>query len=323
VSQLWPENLQCPGHEQQKILHQQLLPAFKQLLAEEKIPADRDMMSLYHDLYLPFSAWLAAQHKDRPVIVGINGAQGSGKSTLTRIVQMLLEKAYAKNIIALSIDDLYKTRQQRQQMADSIHPLFNTRGVPGTHDIDMATELFDKLRTSGAVGDILLPRFNKAIDDRYPQGEWSNVRLPVDIILFEGWCVGSIAEDEASLVVPINSLEAEEDADGIWREYVNKQLSGPYQQLFSSIDILVMLQIPDMKHVYEWRSLQEQKLQSSHSARPVKNNKHIMSEADIARFIMHYERITRSTLTEMPSRADIVMKLDENHLVSEVVARDR
>ncbi len=278
------------------------------------------MMSRYVDLYLPFAAWLSAQLRDGPLVVGINGAQGSGKSTLTHILQMILEKAHARRVVSLSIDDLYKTRAQRQQMADGIHPLFKTRGVPGTHDIDMATQLFARLCSNGTGQDVLLPRFNKASDDRYPQDLWSKVQLPVDIILFEGWCVGAVAEDEASLAVPVNSLEAQEDPECTWRQYANNQLAGPYRQLFAHIDILVMLQIPDIRHVFEWRSLQEQKLQSSHATKQNSDSGHIMSEDDIARFIMHYERITRATLNEMPSRADIVLKLNEDHLVSQVVA---
>jgi D-glycerate 3-kinase len=321
LSKLWPDNLHDLNHEQLQALHQQLLPDFLHLLAEEKIAAGVDMMRLYQDLYLPFSAWLAAQLKDKPVIVGINGAQGSGKSTLTRILQMLLENAFARKVVSVSIDDLYKTRAQRQAMAATIHPLFITRGVPGTHDIDMGTQLFAALRKTGKDDEIRLPRFNKAADDRYPENEWTRVQLPVDIILFEGWCVGSVAEADESLEVPVNPLEAQEDPDGTWRQYVNQQLAGPYQQFFSLIDILVMLQIPDMQHVYEWRSLQEQKLQSSHAAALGKDSRQIMSDADIARFIMHYERITRATLKEMPSRADIVMKLGEDHLVAQVIAR--
>jgi D-glycerate 3-kinase len=320
VSKQWPENLQCLEPGQGQALHQRLLPEFVHLLATEKIPATDDMIGRYQELYVPFSAWLAAQHSDNTIVIGINGAQGSGKSTLTRILQLLLDKGFGKRVVSISIDDLYKTRQQRQQMASTIHPLFSTRGVPGTHDIDMGLQLFAALRNAGADTSVLLPRFNKATDDRYPEEQWDRLQLPVDIVLFEGWCVGAMAEDDAALAAPINTLEEQEDPDGAWRSYVNKQLAGPYRQLFANIDLLVMLQIPHMRHVYEWRSLQEKKLQSSATASGA-DDSHVMSDAEIERFIMHYERITRATLTEMPGRADIVLKLDEDHQVAQVTGR--
>jgi len=302
------------------MLARRLLPEFRQLLEKEKIPQGDEILSCFYDCYLPFAGWLADCHKDKPLVIGVNGAQGSGKSTLTHILATLLEKGHDKRIVSLSIDDLYKTRQQRQEMADSIHPLLATRGVPGTHDVDMGLELFASLKGDQSAQELSVPRFNKAIDDRHDKADWDKVCTPVDIIIFEGWCVGSIAEDDESLDRPINNLEADEDTQGFWRQFINNQLSGPYQQLFSHIDILVMLDIPDMEYVYKWRSLQEEKLRTSVAGEDVDNSHHIMSAENLDRFIMHYERITRANLREMPSRADIVLKLNADHQISKVVS---
>jgi D-glycerate 3-kinase len=313
-NKLWPECLQVLTAVQQNTIFSELLPDFQRLLEKEKITAETKIMSRFNDLYLPFSGWLAKQHTNHPIVVGINGAQGSGKSTLTKILAMLLEKGFDKRVVTLSLDDLYKTHQQRQHMAETIHPLFITRGVPGTHDVDLGVELLIALKNTQNKDKILLPGFNKATDDQYDRKSWNSIDTPFDIILFEGWCVGAIAEDENALSTAINHLEAKEDPDHSWRQYVNEQLAGPYQTLFAHIDFLIMLEIPHMKHVYQWRSLQEQKLKTSIS----ETDQHIMSSDQIERFIMHFERITRATLKEMPARADIVLKLNEDHQVAKV-----
>lgn len=125
---------------------------------------------------------------------------------------------------------------------------------------------------------------------------------PVDVILFEGWCVGARAQGAAALVQPVNALERLEDPDGIWRTYVNDQLDGPYQPLFGMLHDLVLLQPPGFEVVAGWRAEQEAKLR----ARTGKG----MDAAELDRFLAHYERLTRWILTEMPDRADWVVPLD-------------
>lgn len=317
---LWPDNLNRLSKAHQDALSESLRPDFERLLEAEKITPDAGMRARLANLYLPLAAWLAAGHRERPLVVGINGAQGSGKSTLTHILALLLERGFDKRVLSLSIDDLYKTRAQRRDMAETVHPLFITRGVPGTHDLDLGLDLFKALKDPNRHEAIPVPRFNKAKDDRDANEHWKRITPPVDIVLFEGWCVGAVAEDETALSNPVNTLEAQEDPQGIWRRYVNAQLGGPYRELFAELDILIMLQIPDMQYVYTWRRLQEHKLAAAASGANIGANRHIMSDAELERFIMHYERITRAVLKEMPARADIVMRLDADHQVAQVIA---
>jgi len=191
--------------------------------------------------------------------------------------------------------------------------LFITRGVPGTHDIDLAKSILSSLKLKDIDG-LTIPLFDKAIDDRVDKKQWKTLSQPVDIILFEGWCVGASAQDTEELLQPVNSLEQEEDAKALWRSYVNEQLAGPYVEVFSFIDILIMMKVPDMKNVFDWRLLQEKKLEIT-SAKQLKSNLKVMSEEELNRFIMHYERITRFSLEEMPSRADVVMELNDSHQI--------
>ena len=124
-----------------------LQAAFTRLLEEEGIPVDTGPNELLNTLYLPMASWLAARQQNSPLVVGINGAQGSGKSTLTKILSMLLSQGFDKNVVSISIDDLYLTRAERQQLAEDIHPLFLTRGVPGTHDVELGKSILMQLHS--------------------------------------------------------------------------------------------------------------------------------------------------------------------------------
>lgn len=242
----------------------------------------------------------------QPALVGICGAQGSGKSTLTEtLTEHFREKGL--RVAALSLDDLYLRRAEREHLAAAVHPLLATRGVPGTHDVELGEAVLDAL---GKPGTISVPRFDKSIDDRFPERAWETVEGPVDLILFEGWCVGASAEAERALAAPINVLERTEDADGQWRRYANTALAGDYQRLFGRIDLLILLAAPSFEIVARWRTEQEEHLRRKLHAEGREQGSGLMSAEQIARFVQHYERITRHILTEMPARADIVIKLN-------------
>lgn len=238
----------------------------------------------------------------RPVVIGLCGAQGSGKTTLADAVHAAC-KAEGLRSAVLSIDDLYLTRAERLALAREVHPLLATRGVPGTHDVALGISVLEGLERGEAVA---LPRFDKIADDRKPCAQWPRSPAPCDVLVFEGWCVGARPQPVEDLGLPVNRLEAEEDPGGIWRGYVNDALAGPYQKLFASIDRLILLAAPGFEVVHRWRLEQEREL--ALSAGP---QARLMDEAAVARFISHYERLTRYILSEMPGRADLVVRLDE------------
>lgn len=244
----------------------------------------------------------------RPFILGICGAQGSGKSTLAEGLAQRLRDTGLR-IAVLSLDDLYLTRAERVALARTIHPLLATRGVPGTHDVALGLAVFDGLAAGGCT---LLPRFDKATDDRAPSG----VRIdgPVDVVLFEGWCVGAVAQEASALATPINDLERLQDADGHWRHHVNAALAGEYQHLFGRIDALVLLAAPDFAKVRDWRIEQEEGLRQSLRAAG-RSTEGTMDDAQVASFVQFYERLTRHILAEMPDRADLTLRLDDRRRV--------
>ena len=240
-----------------------------------------------------------------PLVLGLCGSQGSGKSTLAAGLAERLA-AMGRRTAILSLDDLYLPGSARAALARDIHPLFRTRGVPLTHDVALGIRLIDDLRAGRPVR---MPRFDKAVDEPVPEAAWDSIAAPVDLILFEGWCVGARPEDEAALTTPVNALERNEDGDGVWRHAVNAALAGPYADLFGRIDRLLLLAAPGFEVVHGWRLEQEEALRHRRTAEGG-DTAGLMDAAGIDRFIQHYERLTRAILTEMPARADLTIRLD-------------
>lgn len=243
-----------------------------------------------------------------PYVVGINGAQGSGKSTLAGYLQAELGQSYGLQVAVLSLDDLYYPQSQRRWLATQIHPLLAIRGVPGTHDISLGLELIRRFRTGQ---ELSLPRFDKSQDDRASEGEW--LEGPADILIVEGWCLGAEPQTEAELLLPINELEAHEDIDGVWRRYVNTCLATDYQRFFAALDELLVLQAPDWQSVLHWRAEQEQKLRQTRGKG--------MDAQQLARFMLHYQRLTCHQLNNPPVAATRIFQLDNHRRVQTVTGR--
>ncbi|NCF23992.1 MAG: hypothetical protein GWP60_05605 [Gammaproteobacteria bacterium] len=258
----------------------------------------------------PLADWLCRRMSpDKTFLLGINGAQGTGKSTLAAYLALALEEPGEQGVAVLSIDDFYLTRAERQMLSRTVHPLLATRGVPGTHDVPMLRECLDGLRGLGTNERYRLPRFDKAADDRAEQASWPAINGPVDLIILEGWCIGSVAEPDADLDAPVNELEADRDVDGRWRRYVNERLRTDYGELFAELDALVFLQAPDFEAILRWRIEQEHKLADAAG----KHAAGIMSDGEVREFIRYFERITRRNLHTVRSSADIVFELDGYH----------
>lgn len=315
----WPPEQRFLDDRRLATLAERCRPAFLADCAAMRI--DNDLSPLLASLYLPLAAWLRAGRgaDDDTRVVGVCGAQGSGKSTFCRLLGTVLAEGFGETAVAFSIDDIYATHERRAELAAEVHPLFATRGVPGTHDVALGLDVLRGLARLGPDETLALPVFDKALDTRLSPEHWRTQRGPVSTVLFEGWCVGAVPQPEAALVEPINSLERDEDPGGVWRRTVNGHLAHDYQELFGLIDVLILLRVDGMHRVFEWRRLQEHKLaaaatRAGSGGPPTR----IMSDAEVDRFIMHYERLTRHILTEMPARADIVLDLDDSHSAARV-----
>lgn len=257
------------------------------------------------------ATWLAQQQRHGTRVVGINGAQGSGKSTLAQALVRQLEKDHSLRAVCLSLDDLYLPRADRLKLAQTTHPLLATRGVPGTHDCALGIRLLEALPQLGTGETLTIPRFLKLTDDRVPPEQWRRISGPVDLVLFEGWCVGTPPQPPAALAESINSLEANEDPDGCWRRWVNARLAGDYATLFQHLDALIFLAAPNFDCVLDWRLQQEATTASTEHGST-------MNRDQIRAFIACYERLTRHALARLPQRADAVIQLDAKRKVQSV-----
>lgn len=272
------------------------------LIVQHGLP--RSYRQVVDRYWRPLADELARQtDRKKPLIVGINGAQGSGKSTLCAFLEVLLDE-HGLKAATLSLDDLYLGRADRQRLAREVHPLFATRGVPGTHAPARGLAIFDDLAAGRALS---LPRFDKGTDEQSRGGE--GVTGPVDVLLFEGWCVGCPPQADEELLAPVNALEADEDADGIWRSVANIWLKGTYADLFARLDLLVLLQVSGFDVVLANRRRQEDKLRAARPDAPG-----LMDESALARFCQHYERLTRHMLAVLPDRADVVFPIGNDQV---------
>ena len=268
-------------------------------------------------IYIPISFWIENKYKKKgeTLILGFSGGQGSGKTTVTGILKIILKKFFKRRIHVSSIDDFYKTLEDRNKISNKIHPLLKTRGVPGTHDINLVKNFFNIIRKK-RFKKIKLPKFEKAMDNRLEKKYWFNIKQKPEIVILEGWCVGARPQSNSLIKRPINILEKYEDKDLKWRQYVNEKIKKEYKKLFVMIDHLIFMKIPNFKVVFKWRLQQEKKLKkNSHS------NKKIMSYNEIKRFIMFYERITLQTMKDLSKSASVVILLEKNHGIKKVMFR--
>lgn len=302
----WPEGQPLPV-EGISEARQHAVLALQRFVADEQLP--QGWMGIFPNLVIPMAGWLFSEQRGlgRPLVMAISGSQGSGKTTLARALRLVLHHCFAVPACVLSLDDFYLGHHSRRELADSVHPLLATRGVPGTHEMDALLDCVDGLRAASHDTRTLLPRFDKGRDDRVPASECDTYQGRPGVIFVEGWCLGAEPVEDSELATPINTLEAEQDPDGRWRRYVNEQLAGRYQDLFRRFDRSLFLQAPSWEAVRRWRLLQEAKLIRNRSD---SYRAHLDEGEAFDTFMAHYERITRRLL-ESPPRTDVRLALDE------------
>jgi len=268
-------------------------------------------------IYIPISFWIENKYKKKgeTLILGFSGGQGSGKSTVTGILKIILKKFFKRRIHVSSIDNFYKTLEERNKISNKIHPLLKTRGVPGTHDINLVKNFFNIIRKK-KFKKIKLPKFEKAMDNRLEKKYWFNIKQKPEIVILEGWCVGARPQSNSLIRKPVNVLEKYEDRDLIWRKYVNTKLKKEYKNIFAMIDHFICMKIPNFDMVFKWRFLQENKLKKRSYLK-----RKVMSFYQIKRFIMFYQRITLQMTKDLSKSASVVMFLKKNHEIKKVLFR--
>tara|TARA_B100001093_G_C26591976_1_gene911923 strand:+ start:1 stop:918 length:918 start_codon:yes stop_codon:yes gene_type:complete len=301
--------------EDQLFNNQKVKKKYLKFLSSQEVLTEpfRDKLGQLNNFYLPLSKMIKEEYikKKKTQVIGLTGGQGTGKSTISNILKIILKETYNLETVIFSIDDFYKTSKERKKMSKKISNLFLTRGVPGTHDTKMLFQCIKNLKTN-KFKKMKIPKFDKSIDDRLKKNKWLRVQKKPNIVIFEGWCIGATAQKEKDLNSPINKLEKYEDNKKIWRQKVNLELKKNYMKIFNLIDKLIFLKIPNFKYVFKWRLLQEKKLRITGKGNKTMNNN------EIKNFIMYYERITKYMLKTLPKKADAVISIDERHRLKSI-----
>ncbi|PMD20076.1 P-loop containing nucleoside triphosphate hydrolase protein [Hyaloscypha hepaticicola] len=228
------------------------------------------------------------QHEDKPFFIGLNGVQGAGKTTLvTTLSSLLASPPYSLPTLVCSIDDLYLTHADQTALAQkhASNPLIQHRGEPGTHDIPLARSLFTALKSGQ---ETQIPAYDKSAfngqGDRVPSSQWKTVNSPdqkkIQVVIFEGWCVGFRALSEAEVRV---KREGESVTLGRHRLedllFVNGKL-GEYEVLNGAFDAFIHIDAEETGYVYAWRQEQEEVLRREKGAG--------MSREEVERFVDGY-----------------------------------
>ena len=301
--------------EQNHFKYKKVKKKYLKFLSSQEVMSEpfRDKLGQLNKFYLPICKTIKEDYlkKKQTKIIGLTGGQGTGKSTISNIFKIILKEAYGLETVIFSIDDFYKTSNERKIMSKNKSPLFLTRGVPGTHDTQMLFSCIKNFKNKN-FNKFIIPKFDKSIDDRSPKKKWLKVKKKPNIVIFEGWCVGVSAQKKKDLIIPINKLEKHGDDKKIWRQQVNLELKKNYKKIFDLIDMLIFLKVPSFKHVFKWRLLQERKL------RITSKGKKTMTDNEIKNFIMYYERLTKHMLKILPKTADAVISIDNKHRLKSI-----
>ena len=284
----------------------------KQETKKEKFKNKKKMLLNY---LIPLSFWIneKSNQYSNTYFLGLSGGQGAGKTTITSLLNIILTNYFKKKVCIFSIDDFYKTLNDRNKLSKKIHPLLKTRGVPGTHDIKFIINYLKKIKLKKNKV-ISLPIFDKSIDDRAIKSKWKKINYIPDIIILEGWCVGAKPQTNKLLNKAVNILEKKEDLNLKWRNYVNKQLKNKYKYLFNKMNDIIYMKVPNFSSLQKWRIKQENKLRLKN----IKKKSKIMTNSEVLKFMMTYQRVTQQMFKDLPKIASIVLNLNKNHQIKNI-----
>jgi D-glycerate 3-kinase len=266
------------------------------------------ILTMLWQFWLPLAMQLAEARKqlERPLIQGILGGQGTGKTTLAEVSCLIL-RHLGYTTIGISIDDLYKTYAERQKLQQQ-DPRLIWRGPPGTHDVELGIQLLERIRQSDRrLEPILVPRFDKSLWNGAGDRIAAEPIDKVDIVLFEGWFVGARPVDETAFEHPPAPIVT--PADRQFARDTNERLQD-YLPLWERLDRLIILSPVDYRLSKQWRQEAEQKMKAA--------GKSGMSDEEIDRFVEYFWRSLHpelfvTPLTQNADLVDLVIEIDAEH----------
>lgn len=265
----------------------------------------------------------------KPLVLGVEGPQGSGKTTAaTSIKESLLRLYPSCNIVQFSMDDFYVTYNEQQQinLENSSNKLLQGRGLPGTHDVSLLWKVFHKLLGNDDKDfPIHIPVYDKSAHlgkgDRLPESQWTVVDSHIDLIVFEGWFNGYISiPNESELAKKWNNIrllnapkfDLVEDSH---IKVINKNLSD-YEKIWDLFDLFVCIKTSNINNVYKWR------LQQEHDLIIKKGSG--MSDSEVEQFVDRYMPIyylyyDRLEITQLKIRSlELDIDISRNLLNSKI-----
>ncbi|MEY3255311.1 MAG: hypothetical protein RLZZ29_442 [Cyanobacteriota bacterium] len=303
VFNITPDNVAQVIQERSQLL-KSVFPAFSQFCENNLQIPTQAMLQVLWDLWLPLGMKIASQRQKlgRPLIQGILGGQGTGKTTMSRILCLILQEL-GYSTLSLSLDDLYKTYSDRLTLMQQ-DPRLIWRGPPGTHDIDLGLSVLDQIRQGNSP--VTVPRFDKSAYSGAGDRTTPEIVTNVDIVLFEGWFVGVLPIDPQAFTTAPPPIIT--DDDRAFARDMNHQLQA-YLPLWQRLDSLIALDPSDYRCSLEWRKQAERKM--------IVAGKSGMNDPQIEEFVNYFWRSLHPELLIKPllisSKVDLVIQVNTDH----------
>ncbi|MFN6472662.1 MAG: glycerate kinase [Nostoc sp. SerVER01] len=297
--------------ERRSHLLKSVLPAFNEFCQTTLQREPKEMLQVLWDLWLPLGIKLASQRQElgRPLIQGILGGQGTGKTTMCKVLSLILHQLGYRTV-SLSLDDLYKTYSDRLLLTQQ-DPRLIWRGPPGTHDIDLGLKVLDEIRDFQSP--VMIPRFDKSAYGGAGDRTNSEIATNTDIVLFEGWFVGARPIDPDlfdNAPPPIVT-----DEDKAFARDMNFRFHD-YLPLWERLDSLIALYPSDYRCSLEWRKQAEHQM--------IAAGKSGMSDAEIEQFVNYFWRSLHpelfiKPLVKDPTAVDLVIEINSDRSIGAVI----
>ncbi len=244
--------------------------------------------------------------KGTTTIVGIQGGQGTGKSTIIKSLEKRLKKKGFK-VQSFSLDDFYKSYDERQKLqkkfpANRFYQI--PRGLPGTHRVKLLLETLKKAKEGK---DFEIPVFDKSLyqgkGDVLPKNR--KIKGRHDFIILEGWCVGipTVSSHKLLEICKKNSIAIKKIDPKLQDHKIVLNFIKEYRPIWKWLDYQIMLKADSSEVHKRWRLLQEKKLKEKKGQS--------MSQREVYAFVEPFLPFTYVCYDLI--KPDVKVLIDEKH----------